>query len=320
MKLLQKILTKLNGLHYSQEYLCFASEDLPQQLHAYLVQDQHIISDITHSHLFVGYCPLVFAFASTGLPDSIQVALSNRVLQPNEKLNTKDALAWLQLALIKKQQHKGSNFVYYEGIQGRHQFQSAFQQYIGNKYNEWYNRKPGNVFLHNNLYKQVQAAYAIPRLISLITVGRNDLYNLFPTDLHGQADETHYIISLRTGGKACQQVMAEGKLLLSQMQSEAYKTVYSLGKNHMQKLKTGEHFPFSQLVSEKFNLPVPKLANSYKELVLAESFTHGIHTMLLFTIANYRQLQPQHNTLVHIHNSYASWRYKNGLQGNYLMR
>ena len=320
MKLLQKILIKLNGLHYSQEYLCFASETLPQQLYVYLLQDQHIIRDITHKHLFVGYCPLVFAFSLPDLSNSIQVAFSNRVLQPNEKLNTKDALAWLQLALIKKQEHEGSHFVYYEGIKGSHHFQSGFQQYIGKKYNEWYNQKPGNVFLHDNLYKQVQAAYAIPRLISLITVGGNKLYNLFPTDLHGQADDTHYIISLRTGGKACRQVMAEGKLLLSQMQSEAYQTVYSLGKNHMQELRTSDHFPFSQLHSEKFNLPIPKLATSYQELVLANSFIHGIHTILLFTIVNSRQIQGLNNTLVHIHNSYASWRHKNGLQGNYLMR
>ncbi|MBL7703092.1 MAG: hypothetical protein JNM14_12640 [Ferruginibacter sp.] len=320
MKLFQKILNKLNGLHYSQEYLCFANNTLPQQLHAYLVQDQQIVQDITHSHLFVGYCPLVFAFSVTGMPGHIEVALSNRVLQPNEKLNPKDALARLQLALIKKQQHEGSYFFYYEGMKGSHQFQSAFRQYIGKIYNNRYNQKPGNVFLHDNLYKQVQIAYAVPRLISLITVGGNDLFNLFPTDLHGPPDETHYIISLRTAGKACRQVMAEGKLLLCQMQGEAYKTVYALGKNHMQEMKTVNNFPFSGLLSENFRLPLPQMAISYNELELIESFVQGIHTILLFKIVNSRQLQQGANTLVHIHNSYATWRYKNGLKGNYLMR
>lgn len=320
MKLLQKILNKLNGLHYSQEYLCFANNTMPHQLHAYLVLDQNIIQDITHDHLFVGYCPLVFVFVSSGLPASIQVALSNQLLQPNEKLNAKDALATLQLALIKKQQHEGCSFFYYEGIKGSHKFQSTFQKYIGKIYNDRYNQKPGNVFLHDNLYKQVQVAYAIPRLISLITAGGNDLFNLFPTDLHGQADESHYIISLRTGGKACQQVMLEGKLLLCQMQSEAYKTVYSLGKNHMQELKTINNFPFTGLLSEKFRLPLPQMAISYNELELIESFVHGIHTIMLFKIFNHRQLQPGANALVHIHNSYATWRCKNDLKGNYLMR
>ena len=62
-------------------------------------------------------------------------------------------------------------------------------------------------FLPDNLYKQVQIAYSIPRNISLITVGQNDRFNLFPTDLHGPVNEDHYIISLRHEGKACQQVM-----------------------------------------------------------------------------------------------------------------
>jgi flavin reductase (DIM6/NTAB) family NADH-FMN oxidoreductase RutF len=320
MKLLQKILTNLNGLHYPQEYLCFAKESFPDTLHAYLVHDKCIIKDITNQHLFVGYCPLVFAFSFADLPSSIQIIFSQQVLHPNEIFTVKDALATLELSLIKKQQHDESCIFYYEGTHGCHHFISTFNRYISSLNNRWFNKKPGNVFLHNNLYKQVQIAYAVPRIISLITVGSNGLFNLFPTDLHGQIDETHYIISLRTGGKACKQVEAAGKLLVSQMHCRAFKVVYGLGKNHMQDFKTKDNFPFSQSLSEEFNLPLPEQAVSYKELELADSFIHGIHTILLFKIVNYRQLQAEDDTLAHIHNSYATWRYKNRLQGNYLLR
>ncbi|MBK6380228.1 MAG: hypothetical protein IPN43_07065 [Chitinophagaceae bacterium] len=320
MKLLQKILTKLNGLHFPQEYLCFAKESFPDPLHVYLVNNKRIVKDITSQHLFVGYCPLVFAFSLSDLPPSIQIIFSPQVLQPNEIFTAKDALATLELSLIKKQHHDGTDIVYYEVTNGIHHFLPAFHQYISSLNNQWYNKKPGNVFLHDNLYKQVQIAYAVPRLISLITVGGNDLFNLFPTDLHGQADETHYIISLRTGGKACKQVEAAGKLLVSQMHSQAYKMVYGLGKNHMQDLKTKDNFPFGQALSEEFMLPLPEQAESYKELELADSFIHGIHTIMLFKIVMSSQLEPENDTLVHIHNSYATWRYKNKLQGNYLLR
>jgi len=320
MRILQKILLKLNGLHYPQEYLCFAKESLPGPLHAYLVHDNCIIKDITKQHLFVGYCPLVFAFPFPDLPASVQIIFSHRVLQPNEIFTAKDALAKLELKMIKKQQAEDSNVSYYEGTHGSHHFLSTFHQYISSLNNQWYNKKPGNVFLHNNLYKQVQIAYAIPREISLITVGSNGLFNLFPTDLHGQIDETHYIISLRRGGKACKQVAAGGKLLVSQMHCEAFKTVYGLGKNHMQDLKTKDNFPFSESLSEGFDLPLPQQTVSYKELLLLDSFIHGIHTIMLFKIAVYRQLQAENDELAHIHNSYATWRYKNRLQGNYLLR
>jgi hypothetical protein len=154
----------------------------------------------------------------------------------------------------------------------------------------------------------------------LITVSCKNLFNLFPTDLHGQIDDEHYIISLRTGGKACSQVESTGKLLITQMHSHAYKMVYGLGKNHMQHLKIKDNFPFGKSLSEKFNLPLPQQAISYKELMLLDSFIHGIHKIFVFKIVVYCQLQPISDTLAHIHNSYATWRYKNRLQGNYLLR
>jgi hypothetical protein len=88
----------------------------------------------------------------------------------------------------------------------------------------------------------------------------------------------------------------------------------------MQELKSVENFPFSQLLSKNFKLPLPENLLSYKELILQNSFTHGIHQILLFTILSGHQVQVQNDTLSHIHNSYATWRYKNGLPGNYLLR
>ena len=320
MQLFKKLLGKLNGLHYLQEYLCFASESFPQPLHVYLVGNKQVIKDITNQHLFVGYCPLVFAFPDTGLPGSVQLIFSHKLLLPNETYSKKDAIASLDLRLIKKQVAGNIGVSYYEGVHGSHHFLSGFHQYINSLYNQLYNKKPGNVFLHDNLYKQVQTAYAVPRIISLITVSDNDLFNLFPTDLHGQIDKEHYIISLRIGGKACEQVEKAGLLLLSRVHSDAYKMVYGLGKNHMQELKPKNNFPFTQSQSEKFKLPLPEQAVSYLELELQDSFTHGIHkVMLLKTVFN-QQLQAQNGTLAHIHNSYATWRYKNGLPGNYLLR
>ena len=324
MGILQKLLNKFNGLHYTQEYLCFAKESLVQPLHVYLVNDKYITKDITNQHLFVGYCPLVFAFFDPDLPESVQLIFSHKLLLPNETYSKKDAIATLDLSLIKKQA-AGRQVFYYEGTRGSHHFLSTFHQFINSLYNQWYNKKPGNVFLHNNLYKQVQIAYAVPRIISLITVGNNDLFNLFPTDLHGQPDEEHYIISLRIGGKACEQVEQAAKVLLSRVHSDAYKMVYGLGKNHMQELKTKDNFPFGQSLSENFKWPLPGPAVSYKELLLLNSFTHGIHKIMLFKIVFYQhpgsyREQTENATLAHIHNSYATWRYKNKLPGNYLLR
>ena len=144
--LVKKILTKLNGLHYPQEYLCLGKESFTQPLHVYLVKDKCIIKDITNQHLFVGYCPLVFALALPDLPPSIQIIFSQQLLQPNEIFSAKDAIASLDLKMIMKQTAGNSYIYYYEGARGVHHFLSSFHQFINSIYNHWFNKKPGNVF------------------------------------------------------------------------------------------------------------------------------------------------------------------------------
>jgi flavin reductase (DIM6/NTAB) family NADH-FMN oxidoreductase RutF len=325
MKLVKKIFNKLNGIYYPQEYLCFAKESFQQPLHVYLVEDRKITKVITHSHLFTGYSPLIFTLHSPAgnnqeLPANIEIIFSKQSLQPNDFFTKKDAIAQLSLKIIRKQSAGDKTIFYYEGIKGEHHFLSSFHQYIIGLNNKLYNKKPGNVFLHDNLYKQVQIAYSVPRIISVITVSDGKLYNLFPTDLHGPVNEQYYVGSLRREGKACKQVEASRRIVISQIHCDAYKEVYSLGKNHMQELKTKENFPFSPSSSTVFHLPLPQSVLYYRELELIESFEHGIHKLLLFKIVSVEAISDEPATLAHIHNCYATWRHNKGLAGNYLLR
>ena len=320
---MKKILTKLNGLHYQQEYLCLAKEPFQNPIHAYFVKDGHVIKDITNEHLFTGYSPLIFTLISSDLKESfskIEMFFSQRSLQPNDLFKKRDALAWLSLGLIQKQKIGDNEIYYYKGIRGQHHFLSFFHQYIIGLNNQFYNRKKENVFLNNALYKQVQIAYSIPRIISLITVGSGGLYNLFPTDLHGPVNEQYYVSSLRHDGKACKQVEKAGRIVISQIHTDVYKMAYALGKNHMQELKPKENFFFSESLSSLFKLPLPKSLLSYRELELVGSFDHGIHKLLLYKIISSQVVSKDPSTLAHIHNCYATWRHRKGLPGNYLVR
>src|SRR5689334_20528572 len=197
MQLLQKLLNKFNGLHYRQEYLCLAKESFQDPIHAYLFKDGHIVKDITNEHLFTGYSPLIFTLTSADPepPSRIEIVFNQRSLSPNDFFNERDALARLSLRLIETQKIDKDEICYYEGVTGWHHFLSGFHQFIVGLNNQIFNRKKGNVFLNNDLYKQVQIAYSVPRIISLITVGSDDLYNLFPTDLHGSVNEQYYVSS-----------------------------------------------------------------------------------------------------------------------------
>jgi hypothetical protein len=325
MKLFKKILNKLNGLHYPQEYLCLAKESFRHPLHVYIVDDKRIIQDVSQKHLFTGYSPLIFTFYSSAgnnreLSRDIDIIFSEQLLQTNDFFHKKDAIACLSFKQIRKQTMADTTIFFYEGIRGEHHFLSSFHQYIIGLYNRLYNKKPGNVFLPGNLYTQIQVAYAVPRIISLITVSDGKLFNLFPTDLHGPVGEHYYIGSLRQEGKACKQVEASKRIIISQVHCEAYKTVYSLGKNHMQDLKAKENFFFSGSLSTIFQLPLPRSVLYYRELELIESFVHGIHKLLFFKIVSRQAVSDDPATLAHVHNCYATWLYNKGLAGNYLLR
>src|SRR6476660_421170 len=106
MQPLQKLLNKLNGLHYQQEYLCLAKESFQDPIHAYLVKDAQIIRDITNEHLFTGYSPLIFTLKWSDLKEpfsTIEIVFSQQSLQPNDFFKERDALARLSLRLVKKQ-------------------------------------------------------------------------------------------------------------------------------------------------------------------------------------------------------------------------
>lgn len=325
MKLVKKILDKLNGLHYPQEYLCLAKESFTDPLHIYLVSANKVIKDITNHHLFTGYSPVIFALApfkeiNLFQAEYITISFTQAAFKPNEILSKRDVLATFHLKKMYEKFAHYSTIYFYKGIEAKHRFANSFHQFILHVSNNLFNNKPGNIFLPGNLYKQVQVAYAVPRKISLITIKQGILFNLFPTDLHGQIDEGHYLISLRSGGKAAQQVETIKKILISEIDSTFYKTAYSLGKNHMQELKSKDQFSFNDKSSAILDLPLPKSAICYRELELFDSFDHGIHRLFLFKILSYSQIENQPATLSHIHNVYATWRHNKGLSGNYLLR
>lgn len=317
MQFARKVLNKLNGYAYRQEYLCLADEPFAQPLHACVVAGDAVERDISFNHLFVGYSPLIFAFDGPLTTNEPEIRFTHEMLSPGQSLKTRDALAWLKLRRIPNDSHQP--IAYYEGAAGHHHFIPAFNRFINGINNNLYQQKTGNVYLDNQLYPQVQIAYAIPRGISLISIGLRGGFNLFPTDLHGAINPAQYIVSLRHGGMACAQVQEAGKIVVSRVQPSMYKEVYKLGKNHMQPVKPTDAFPFSDHYSKVLGMPLPHNAVGYTELELQSSFDHGIHRVLLFRVIN-EDVAPGRQSLSHIHNSYATWRFKHGFAGNYLLR
>ena len=322
MKLLQKVLNRSRDLHFRQEYLCMHHEHFEKPLNVYLLNKGKIVKEITHDHAFVGYHPVIFALSlkPEEAHTNLEIIFSHEPLHPGHKAGKKVILAFLSLKKVYQLSMNNEFVFFYEAIFGRHRFISGFRQFIISLHNHLFQRKEGNVFLKGNLYKQVQIAYSLPRKISLITVGSKHLFNLFPTDLHGPVSKGYYVVSLRHNGNACAQVEAVRNILLSNVDANIYREVYKMGKNHMQPMKEKHSFRFSPENSPFFQLPVPLHALQCYELELQSSFKAGIHKIMLFRIRNEFTVNAEFASLAHVHNVYATWRHKNQLSGNYLLR
>ena len=317
--MVKQLLEKLKGLHYRQEYLCIPYEHFARPLHVYVIIDQKIFAEVTHSHLFVGYAPLIIVLPLFSKDYSTRVSLAffQDAVSGGLPVSSLQPLASLDLQPLPAL--TSHTYQFFEGLRGRHHFLPLLNRWIIRTANQLYKQQPGNVFLHGNLYEQVQVAYSVPRIISLITVQQGGSCNIFPTDLHGEI-EGEYIISLRTGGKALEQVMESKQIVVSEINALAYKKVYAQGKNHMRATQPRETFEFEIESSQVLQSGLPKGTVTYRELQLKTSFQHGIHTIMVFRILHQQMIRKGISRLSHVHNAYATWRFKKGWKDSYLLR
>jgi hypothetical protein len=318
--MVKQLFEKLKGLHFRQEYLCIPYEHFMRPLHVYVILNKKIIAEVTKEHLFIGYAPLIIVLP--GIPEtacatSLSLAFFPQAVAIGTSVSSQQQLASLHLKPLPTP--SSHTYQFFEGLRGHHHFLPLWNRWIIRTANQLYKDQPGNVFLQGNLYEQVQVAYSVPRIISLITVQQDQSCNVFPTDLHGEI-EGEYIISLRTGGKALEQVTESKKIVVAEITALAYKKVYAQGKNHMRATQPRETFDFENEQSRVLHFDLPKGTVSYRELQLKSSFHHGIHTILIFRILHQDTIRKGISRLSHVHNAYATWRFNNGWKDSYLLR
>jgi hypothetical protein len=322
MMLRYQIKKFLTGLTIPQEYVCLNSKELQHPLSVFLLVDNKKI-DISPSHLFLGYRPLILAMPFK-ISDSVYQILTNQnqitLNFENDSSGKPKVLAQLALKKIETKILGDNVVLFYEGTHGDHKFLSIFHQKINELREKFRKATPTNVSLPGNLIDQVRIAYSVPRSISIITVSDGNKMNMFPTDLHGPVGEKFYIGSLRVGGLANDQVERFGQIVISEVDSSFYKHAYLLGKNHMKELKAETEFQFHSLRSKIFNFPLPVAAIAYRELKKIDFFDVGIHRIHLYETAYRRVVQTDKSSLAHIHQFYAQWRLNHRLPTSILLR
>jgi flavin reductase (DIM6/NTAB) family NADH-FMN oxidoreductase RutF len=319
---MKKILKKiLFGITLPQEYLCVKQNEFPKPLKVFACDKLSKISfDITSHNLFIGYKPLVIAVDKKYLNELKFSSLDHIHLSFRSEEN--EELASLEVKFIYEVKLTSVTCLLFEGVKGSHSFTSNFHKLCNSIYYSLTADKKKNVFLPGNLYEQVKIAYSIPREIYLASIGSNNLYNIFPTDLSGQLDDDIFIMSLRSRGKANEQIEKVGRCLVAKMEAGSFMEVYSAGKNHMRELSDTNKLGIRlrEEISAALKFPIPLGAIQYFELEKMNKFETGIHTIHFFRIINSVSLSNSQEVLMHIHRDYTEWRIKNGINTNYLLR
>lgn len=310
----------MTGLTIPQEYICVGLNAFQSPMSVFVeVEDLKFLLDVTASHLFLGYRPLII-----GLPfsmddknfeivkDQIQVTLAFK--------NEENLLAKLSLVKIGEKILDKEVVLFYEGEYGIHSFLNSIHQWVNKQRERWRQQVPNNINLPGNLLEQVRIAYGVPRVISMITVSDGILMNMFPTDLHGSVGERFYASSLRKGGLANEQIEKCSRVVISEVDVSFYKQAYSLGKNHMQELNEESRFQLHDEKSKSFNFRLPKNVIRYQELKRIDSFDHGIHRIHLYEVIHRQVIEEGKSTLAHIHQYYAQWRFDHDIQTQMFLR
>ncbi|MBT1698977.1 hypothetical protein KK083_18935 [Fulvivirgaceae bacterium PWU4] len=322
----------ITGLGIPQQYVCVALEELSSPLAVTLTfsGEDHTL-DVTQRHLFIGYKPLIIAVTlSSREPqqafdraDTICLNFHHQPFVANSRwsgfVTDSKAVARLVLKRIYEKVLGEDRVLFYEGVQGRHSFISSWHQFVNRQREKIRPNPVGNVNLPGNLHDMVRIAYAVPRIIPLITLREGEKMNMFPTDLHGPVLSKFYISSLRLNGKANSQVDRLKRLALSYMDVQAFKDVYALGKNHMQELRERALFNCAPHVSKTYEIPLPREAIRYRELNQTGSFDAGIHRIHFYEQVHEEKLK-EGLTLAHIHQYYAQWRLDHGMPTHLLLR
>jgi hypothetical protein len=274
--------------------------------------------------VFVGYKPVIFALPPTGNGlNANQYLLSfyagSAALDVDGLVSGSNPVARMLVTCLSLKFKSLPSLKLLQGKSGSHVFMNAWHRQMNSLRGKFQKSEPGNVNLPGNQHDMVRIAYSVPRIIALVSIAEGSMMNLFPTDLHGQVDNTFYLSSLRIGGRAQEQVHQHGRIVVCEMETELFREVYHLGKNHMKQFLPVSDFKVVSSVSEKFRFPLPIGVLKYFELTVLEFVDVGIHRIFLYRIENIVNICSG-KTLSHIHQYYAQWRERNGMKTDILLR
>ena len=151
-------------------------------------------------------------------------------------------------------------------------------------------------------FKGFVAAYSHPRRVRLISFREGDEYNIFPMDLLGEVPaQSKYVFGLRHTNRTLRQIMATGRIVVSEVPAAHEDVVYKLGKHHSSCPPALEELPFEVKSTRIFGFYYPAWVQGYKEVRILRTFDMGSHMLLWGQIEGEEKISDKddHSYLIH---------------------
>jgi flavin reductase (DIM6/NTAB) family NADH-FMN oxidoreductase RutF len=151
--------------------------------------------------------------------------------------------------------------------------------------------------------------YMWPRPVYLIGVAAGDRSNLFPMDLIGRVDASHFLLALRATSPAIELMETSRAIAMSAAPADQLRTVYALGAHHRKASVDTSALPFAVARSARHALPV--LSTGFtRELSVQQVHRIGSHVLFVCRVDAEQGIAPRQ--LAHISLMYAEWLARQG--------
>lgn len=248
--------------------------------------------DVTHLHAIACASPSIVCMAMSA--DAVFEASRRKpTLEIRERAGQQRQLAKIDLRLCRQIELEDGTFTLFTVTACSIDCLPAMQfwaQYFQRAYWRWRDKRVPNVRLQRTDSQAMTALFLCPRPVVLVTAMEREegqdteelaAGNIFPMNLMGNLDGSHFGFALNTARLASKSVKRAERVVLSSIPFDGAGLARKLGKNHLLHSADWEQLPFGVDRTKGFGLPVPAFASRVREIEVLKIEELGSHTFFL---------------------------------------
>jgi flavin reductase (DIM6/NTAB) family NADH-FMN oxidoreductase RutF len=172
-------------------------------------------------------------------------------------------------------------------------------------------RRPHNFQMSYSDLRALNAFYALPRPVFLVSVAAGECGNMFPMDLVAALDSDEFLLALRRTSPSIKTMCAGRRVVISAAAAALRETAYQLGAHHNKPSIDWTTLPFALAPSSLYGIPRPAESSIVRELHIDTFDEIGSHMFFRCHVVS-QEIASDVAQLCHVSDMYARWRERQG--------